>query len=114
MAICAVICGADNFVTMAEFARSKKQWFESFLDMPKRSLRVSLARKKWLHWMINFAQALWSKGLKCASRVKRSFSCTEELIQTDDNMIALIKISGRELQKELVETLFAEGSILNK
>lgn len=34
MAICAVICGADNFVTMAEFGCSKKKWFESFLDMP--------------------------------------------------------------------------------
>jgi len=34
IAICAVICGADNFVTMAEFGRAKKKWFESFLDMP--------------------------------------------------------------------------------
>jgi hypothetical protein len=32
--ICAVICGADNVVTMAEFGRSKKKWFESFLSMP--------------------------------------------------------------------------------
>ena len=34
IAICAVIFGADNFVTMAEFGRSKKKWFESFLKMP--------------------------------------------------------------------------------
>jgi predicted transposase YbfD/YdcC len=34
IAICSVICGADNFVTMAEFGRSKKNWFETFLDMP--------------------------------------------------------------------------------
>jgi len=34
IAICAVICGADNFVAMAEFGRSKKKWFESFLNMP--------------------------------------------------------------------------------
>ncbi len=34
MAICSVICGADNFVTMAEFGRSKKKWFETFLGMP--------------------------------------------------------------------------------
>ena len=33
IAICSVICGADNFVTMAEFGRSKKNWFETFLDM---------------------------------------------------------------------------------
>ena len=33
IAICSVICGADNFVAMAEFGRSKKKWFESFLDL---------------------------------------------------------------------------------
>jgi len=34
IAICSVICGADNFVAMAEFGRSKKTWFETFLHMP--------------------------------------------------------------------------------
>lgn len=34
IAICAVICGADNFVTMASFGRAKKDWFETFLDLP--------------------------------------------------------------------------------
>lgn len=34
ISICAVICGADNFVAIAEFGKSKKSWFESFLDMP--------------------------------------------------------------------------------
>ena len=34
IAICAVICGADNFVSMASFGRAKKEWFETFLDLP--------------------------------------------------------------------------------
>jgi predicted transposase YbfD/YdcC len=31
--ICAVICGADDFVAMAEFGRSKRKFLEQFLDL---------------------------------------------------------------------------------
>lgn len=34
MALCAVICGADDFVAIAKFARTKKEWFNRFLDLP--------------------------------------------------------------------------------
>lgn len=34
MALCAVICGADDFVAIAKFARTKKEWFSRFLDLP--------------------------------------------------------------------------------
>jgi len=33
MAVCAVICGADDFVAIARFARSKKEWLGTFLDL---------------------------------------------------------------------------------
>lgn len=33
MAICAVICGADDFVAIAAFARKKRRWFARFLDL---------------------------------------------------------------------------------
>jgi len=33
MALCAVICGADDFVAIAKYARTKKEWFSSFLDL---------------------------------------------------------------------------------
>jgi predicted transposase YbfD/YdcC len=33
IAICAVICGADDFVAIAEFGRKKKKWFAKFLDL---------------------------------------------------------------------------------
>jgi len=33
MTICAVIAGADDFVAIAHFAKTKKDWFEKFLDM---------------------------------------------------------------------------------
>ena len=33
IAICAVICGADDFVAIAKFGRTKKAWFSKFLDL---------------------------------------------------------------------------------
>ena len=33
IAICAVICGADDFVAIARFGRTKRRWFEQFLDL---------------------------------------------------------------------------------
>ena len=34
LAICAVICGADGWVQVEEFADCKKEWFQTFLDLP--------------------------------------------------------------------------------
>jgi hypothetical protein len=33
IAICAVICGADDFVSIAEFGRKKRRWLAQFLDL---------------------------------------------------------------------------------
>lgn len=33
IAICAVICGADDFVSIAEFGRKKREWLAKFLDL---------------------------------------------------------------------------------
>jgi predicted transposase YbfD/YdcC len=33
IAMCAVICGADDFVAIAEFGEKKRQWFARFLDL---------------------------------------------------------------------------------
>jgi predicted transposase YbfD/YdcC len=34
LALCAVICGADGWAEVELFARSKKAWFKTFLDLP--------------------------------------------------------------------------------
>lgn len=34
IAICTVICGADGWVEVEEFGRSKRAWFATFLDLP--------------------------------------------------------------------------------
>jgi predicted transposase YbfD/YdcC len=34
LAICAVICGADGWVQVEEFGDCKKEWFQTFLDLP--------------------------------------------------------------------------------
>ena len=33
IAVCAVICGADDFVAITEFGKKKRQWFARFLDL---------------------------------------------------------------------------------
>jgi hypothetical protein len=33
VAICAVICGADDFVAIARFGRVKQKWLSQFLDL---------------------------------------------------------------------------------
>ena len=33
IAICAVVCGADDFVSIAAFGRIKRQWLSKFLDL---------------------------------------------------------------------------------
>lgn len=35
IAICAVICGADDFVAIAKFGHTKRKWFSKFLDLSK-------------------------------------------------------------------------------
>ena len=34
IAICAVICGADDWVAIAEFGKAKEEWFNTFLELP--------------------------------------------------------------------------------
>lgn len=34
IAICAAICGCDNWVDIADFGKAKKDWFKSFLKLP--------------------------------------------------------------------------------
>lgn len=34
IAICAVICGADTWESVAAFGRAKQEWFEQFLELP--------------------------------------------------------------------------------
>ncbi len=34
IAICAIICGANDYESIAEFGRSKEHWFKSFLELP--------------------------------------------------------------------------------
>ena len=35
IAICAIICGADSWVHVEFFGRSKLEWFQTFLELPR-------------------------------------------------------------------------------
>jgi hypothetical protein len=34
IALCGIICGAEDWVSIARYGRLKKSWFEGFLDLP--------------------------------------------------------------------------------
>src|SRR5690606_21025241 len=34
IALCATICGAEGWTQVAEFGRSKREWFKTFLSLP--------------------------------------------------------------------------------
>ncbi|MDQ6603015.1 MAG: ISAs1 family transposase [Chloroflexota bacterium] len=34
IALCAIICGADEWVAMEEFGKAKREWFDTFLTLP--------------------------------------------------------------------------------
>ena len=34
ISICAVLCGADDFTAMEEFGYAKKEWLQTFLELP--------------------------------------------------------------------------------
>lgn len=34
IAICGMICGADNWVAMEQYGKSKQQWLKQFLELP--------------------------------------------------------------------------------
>src|SRR3954464_6354749 len=35
IAICAVVCGADDFVAIADFGKARRDWLSRFLDLTK-------------------------------------------------------------------------------
>lgn len=64
IAVCAVICGADDFVAIAEFGRSKRKFLEKFLDLSAgipshdrfnaifRALKPAEFEKCLLNWLV--------------------------------------------------------------
>jgi predicted transposase YbfD/YdcC len=63
IAICAIICGANDWEAVAEYGRSKQAWFQTFLDLPNgipshdtfwrvfRTLDPESFRTCFLNWM---------------------------------------------------------------
>jgi hypothetical protein len=45
IALCAVICGADDFVAIAKWGRTKRDWLARFLDLRRRFPRTAGSRR---------------------------------------------------------------------
>jgi predicted transposase YbfD/YdcC len=75
IALCALLCGADNWVEIERFGESKKDWFGQFLDLahgiPSHDtfgrvfslLDAELFEKSFLNWMQGVVKSLCGKVL---------------------------------------------------
>nr|WP_246420797.1 transposase family protein [Aporhodopirellula rubra] len=65
MMICGVVAGADDFLAIARFAITKKDWFARFLDLthakPKSLLRSS-TKARTLAWLSKEISRCFTRG----------------------------------------------------
>lgn len=69
VAICAAICGADDFVAIERFGQAKQEWFEAFLSLPNgipshdtfNRVFAKLAPSTFQDCFINWAQSIVEK-----------------------------------------------------
>lgn len=66
--VCGVICGADNFVAIEEYAKAKQKWFSTFLDLSNgipshdtlndvmNRIRTSAFSECFTQWMMGLAE----------------------------------------------------------
>ncbi len=86
IAICAVICGADDFVAIANFGRNKKAYFEKFLDLnagiPSHDrfnaifavIRPAEFEKCLLSWITDLQEIIWGQVIAIDGKMlRRSF-----------------------------------------
>jgi len=66
IAICGVICGADDWVAIEEFGRAKEQWFRTFLPLPNGIPSHDTFRRVFIHLEPEAFEACfvrWMKGV---------------------------------------------------
>jgi hypothetical protein len=62
IALCAVICGADSWEDIEEFGNTKKEWFETFLQLPTVSPLTTLLHGSLRAWTRKSSKRPFSGG----------------------------------------------------
>lgn len=71
IAICGVICGADDWVAMAEFGRAKEKWFQRFLDLPNGIPSHDTFRRVFMQLDPQTFQACFASWMQAISRLSQ-------------------------------------------
>lgn len=121
IAICAIICGADDYVEIAAFGRTKQDWLKKFLDLPcgtpshdtfTRVFAILDPRKfeqHFLEWVRRVAQVTKGQVIAVdgkALRRSRSLAAGHEAIYmvsawASENHLALGQVSVGEKSSEI-------------
>ncbi len=90
IAVCGVICGADEWTAISQFGEAKAKWFKTFLDLPNgipshdtfgtvfaamdpTALEIFLALQQNL-WVVSGsgrAPSAWYKAISAAPKVRK-------------------------------------------
>ncbi len=66
IAICAVVCGAEGWVEVAEFGEAKRDWFSRFLKLPNgtQARRMTPSGACLRPWMRSSSSAVFWSGCR--------------------------------------------------
>lgn len=81
IALTAVICGAEDFVTIAEYGKNKQSWFEKILDLPHGIPSHDTFQRVFARLdpkQLEAALVAWSEHLRAAKQIRG-----EEIIALD-------------------------------
>ena len=62
IAICTLLCGGEGFTDMEEFGHSRKEWLETFLELPSGTPRMTLSGASSRDWLPRNLRPVSSSG----------------------------------------------------
>jgi hypothetical protein len=121
IAVCAVICGADDFVAIAEFGRAKKKFLEKFLDLSAgipsqdgfnaifRALKPAEFEKCLLSWITALHEVIDGQVVAVDGKTLRRFDASSSKAFTVFELARFLCVRDLPNALKSLDTLFRNG-----